>query len=133
MPDITSIATVLSSIKTATDIAKIIRTSNSNLTDAETKLQIAELITALADVKLDLASVQDTLRSKDEEILRLNNEIYKRNALTFDGKLYFMEGDDVPFCPVCFESETKHHHLNYYPIFQGSLPYHKCKICKNVF
>lgn len=44
MPDIITFAAFLGSIKTATEIAKAIKLSDSSLEKAELKLKIAELI-----------------------------------------------------------------------------------------
>ena len=131
MADLTSIAAVLSSVKAATDIAKIIKDSNVSLANAETKLKIAELISTLADVKLELAEVQDALRDKDQNILSLENQLKEQRNLKFDGKLYWAEGDTTPFCPACYENGSKLIHLTH---MDGTSDYHAyehCKICKS--
>ena len=43
MPDITTIAAVLNSLKAATDIAKFLRESDLSLERAELKLKLADL------------------------------------------------------------------------------------------
>ena len=48
-----AISSVLSSIKAATDIAKLVRESGLTLEKAEVKLKLAELVEKLADAKLD--------------------------------------------------------------------------------
>lgn len=133
MPDIATISTLLSSVKTATDIAKFIKDSNSSLQDAEAKLKVAELIGALADVKLEVASLNSSLQEKDQEIFLLKEQLLKKESLRFDGRLYWAENDNIPFCPVCLERDNKHHHLTYNSSssFYDHRPYYDCKICNN--
>ena len=56
MPDFSAIGAVLGSLKTATEIAKFIRESDFSIERAEMKMKVADLIGALADVKLGLVS-----------------------------------------------------------------------------
>ena len=131
MPDLISIGTVISSVKTATDIAKLIKDSDLSLSAAENKLKIADLISALADVRLELVDVQSILSEKDAEIKQLKKIISDKKALSFDGKVYWIEGDDVPFCPVCFEKDDKSYHLTYFKGGDYSSERYLCKICEN--
>lgn len=71
MPDIATISAVLSSLKTATDIAKYFRESGFSLEKAEMKLKVADLVNALAEAKLELAQVQDVMVQKDHQIAEL--------------------------------------------------------------
>ena len=68
MPDLTAIGAVLGSLKTATEIAKFIRESDVSIERAELKLKVADLIGALADVKLELVELQDSFAAKDQRI-----------------------------------------------------------------
>ncbi len=133
MIDFSVLETVLTSVKTATDIAKVIKQSEISLEDAEIKLKIADLISTLADVKLELAHIQDVLREKDEKILSLENQLKLRKKLNYDGKCYWAENDDVPFCAVCHEKDSRHHHLTYFPKNAMGGERYYCKICKNMF
>ena len=63
MVDMAAISQVLSSIKAASDIAKLLKETDISLEKAETKLKLAELVGALADAKLELAEVQNLLLS----------------------------------------------------------------------
>lgn len=71
VPDIATISAVLSSLKTATDIAKYFRESGFSLEKAEMKLKVADLVNALAEAKLELAQVQDVMVQKDHQIAEL--------------------------------------------------------------
>ena len=131
--DLVSISSVLTSVKIATDIAKLIKDSTHNLEDAEARLKVAELIGALADVKLKLAEVQDALLEKDREIFELKQQLTKKSQLSYDGRLYWADGDEIPFCAVCHEKDNKSHHLTLSPADHDHDGYWFCKVCKNIF
>ncbi len=133
MPDIASISALLASVKTATDIAKLIKDSNSSLEGAEIKFQLANLISTLADVKIELAEVQDVLRDRDKKIISLESKLLKKEDTTFDGKLYWVKEDDIPFCTVCLEKDSKYHHLTHVKKNLYGLEIYYCKICKSEY
>ena len=72
--DIAAIGSLLSSLKTATDIAKFIRESDFSIEKAETKMKLAELISSLADAKIEAAEVQQSILERDEIIRTLEME-----------------------------------------------------------
>lgn len=81
--DITAVGALLSSLKTAADIAKFIRTSDLTIEKAETKLKLAELVSTLADVKLAAAEIQQALLERDERIRSLEGEAKIRASLVY--------------------------------------------------
>ncbi len=133
------IGTAFSHLKTSMDIAKLISDSTSSLDEAETKLKLAELISSLADLKMELADIKVDLIKKDEMIRDLNEKLIEKESLSFDGILYWKEGDKIPFCPICFENDKKNIHLTYNEGYPGSVeysaqePYHNCKVCDKIF
>jgi D-serine dehydratase len=133
MPDIATIGALISSVKTATEIAKIIKDSDVSLQGAEAKLKVAELISTLADAKLELAEVQDLIREKDQEISSLKSKLEQKEAITYDGKFYWMKGDSVPFCAVCYERDGRYSHLTYNQASDYYEAYHKCKVCSAAY
>ncbi len=133
MMDITIISTLLSNVNSATEIAKLIKDSTTTLEEAEIKYKMAELIGTLADIKIELADIQLLQREKEEKILELEKQLFQKNKMTFKKDMYFMVGDKVPFCKVCFEKDSKYHHLDYEPQSDyGSEQYH-CRICNNYY
>lgn len=133
MTDIATISALLTSVKTATDIAKLIKKSDSSLEVAEFKLNMAELISSLADVKIEVAELQDGLRIKDEKIRGLEAELKQRNSLSFDGKLYWMEGDKTPFCPYCLEQNDRKLHLRHISAGDFFSEQWHCKACGSAY
>lgn len=110
MPDIATIGTVLGSIKTATEIAKLIKDSGSSLEQAELKLQLAELISTLADAKMEVASIQTQLLEKEEEISQLQSLLDQKKNLIWEKPYYWHEQEgekDGPFCQRCYDVEKR--------------------------
>ena len=66
--DIAALSALLGSLKTATDIARFIKDSDLSLEKAETKLKLAELISALADAKIEAAKIQQLLLERAANI-----------------------------------------------------------------
>lgn len=143
MPDLGSVSAAIATIRTSIDIAKVIKDSNNSLDEAERKLKIADLISSLADVKIELAEVQDLLRDKDSEIRDLKEKINEKESLSFDGKFWWKEGDETPFCPICYESDKKLIHLEFNEYappktssmvsFSADEEHHRCRICNNKY
>ena len=116
MPDIATIGAALSSIKTATEIAKFLRESDLSLEKAELKLKLAELLVSLADAKVELVEVQEELVQKDKKIAELTNAFEAKDDLVRRGDAYYVrdergEAIGKPFCLRCWESDHKQRQL----------------------
>jgi ribosomal protein L37AE/L43A len=108
--DITSISAALGSIKTATDIAKFIKGSDVSIEKAETKLKLAELISSLADAKIAIAEIQQTLIEKDAELKTAQNQLMIKSTLKWESPYYWLiEGSlkDGPFCQHCYDKNKE--------------------------
>ena len=104
------IATALTSIKTAIDIAKLIKESSSTLAEAEQKLKLAELISALADVKLEMSEVQSLLTEKNLKITDLKDALEVKQKLVYEAPYYWIqdgEEKDGPYCQHCQDADKK--------------------------
>ena len=116
MPDIATIAAALSSLKTATDIAKYFRESDFSLEKAEMKLKFADLVSALAEAKLELAEVQDVIIEKDRIIAELKEAFEAKGNLKRHNDAYYevdSEGEPIgiAYCLRCWEGEHKKRQL----------------------
>ena len=129
--DIPSIATILTS---AIEIAKHIKSSDNSLEKAERDLQLAELISALADAKVEITNIQQQLLKKDEQIDVLNKQIALKEKLQYEPPYYWLvEGDnkDGPFCQVCYDKEQKPIRLHEGKMDNRGL--WECKVCNNFY
>ncbi|MBO1924723.1 hypothetical protein [Thiomicrorhabdus sp. 6S3-12] len=130
--DITAtISTALGSIKTATDIAKVLKESDSSLEKAELKLKLAEIISALADVKMEMSDIQQLVHSKDDEINALKKALSTEENLSWEHPYYWHiadNGKEGPFCQQCYDKNKELIRL------QGNGEgYWECKTCKNSY
>ena len=129
--DIAAVGTLLGSLKTATEIAKFIRTSDLTIEKAETKLKLAELVSALADAKLDAAEIQQALLERDERIRGLEEDAKVRANLVWREPCYWIEspaGVAEPFCQVCFDNSKKLSRLH-----TDNDGHFQCKVCSKSF
>ena len=129
MPDLATISTLLGSVKTATEIAKLLKDSDLSLEKAESKLKLAELISLLADAKIELSQIQSLLIEKDKEIENLKKQLNVNNNVTWDPPYYWVQNGGTkegPYCQNCYDSENKLIRL------QGNGEgYWDCKKCGN--
>ncbi|MBN2093326.1 hypothetical protein JW964_27120 [candidate division KSB1 bacterium] len=129
--DLTVVTTLLGSIKTATEIAKLIKDSDVSLEKAETKLKLADLITALADAKIEVSEVQQALLDKDTEIRALQEQLKIKAQLKWEKPYYWLiDGTqkDGPFCQHCYDKGREFIRLQ-----DNGGGCWDCKVCKNVY
>jgi hypothetical protein len=131
MLEMTTIAALVNSLKSATDIAKFIRESDLTIEKAEAKLKLAELVEALADAKLEAVEIQQSLHDKDSQIKKLTAELQRRRDMKWRQPCYFLEngeGVEEAFCQPCYDSQNLLVRLH----GDGEGRY-SCKVCKKIF
>jgi len=115
----------LTAIKGAWELAKRVKTAADALGNAGIKMQVAELMSALADVKIEAADAS-------ERIAELEKQLRAKADLKFNGVVYYGTDDDGkqdgPFCPACFDSTDKQ--IRLHRGYQGSWV---CRTCSNGF
>ncbi len=129
--DIATIGTMLGSVKTASEIAKYIKDSGLSLEKAEAKMKLADLISSLADVKLEAAEIQQSILEKDERIRQLESEAKVRNEVEWREPCYFLtnaEGVDEPFCQYCYDSSK-----NLSRLHSDNRGKYFCRVCDKNF
>lgn len=109
--ELTSIATLLGNAKAAIELAKVIKDSSTTLDQAETKLKLAELISALADVKVQAAEVQQELLDAQAQVRALEAQAAERAALEWRQPAYWRKSEDgkteTPYCQPCNDKEGR--------------------------
>lgn len=116
MPDVATIGAALSSIKTATEIVKFLRESDTSLERAEMRLKLADVVSALADAKMEIVDVQETLAQKDQRISELEEAFRSKDDLVKQYDAYYAcdsEGNAIgdPYCLRCWEVDHKKRNL----------------------
>lgn len=71
-------------------------------------IEAQEKIMELKEFVLDLQEDNLALRKR---ITELELELATKVNLRFERNVYFKEGDNIPFCPYCYESENKLIHV----------------------
>ena len=92
------------SAMTAIEIAKNVKTAIDKVADAETKIQMADLISTLADVKMELAERAGYI-AELEQLL-----VIKEQMEYVEPNYWQMKKDgskDGPFCQKCYDSDQK--------------------------
>jgi ribosomal protein L37AE/L43A len=108
--DLTTIAAGLGSIKSAMEIAKTLKDTDLSIEKAETKLQLAELISTLADAKMQIVETRDLLQKKEQECKKLQEKLNLKDNLKYEQPFYWkINGDekDGPFCQKCYDSNNR--------------------------
>lgn len=122
------VAEYISSLKAAWEVAKALKVATDTIDDAHIKLQMAELISALADAKIEAAE-------NAEEIFELKKLLKTKNELKYiDGK-YFKVGEsgeqEGPFCSTCYDTTSKEIRLLHVPGSYGGD--WQCRVCSGLF
>ncbi len=121
-------AEYISSLKAAWEVAKAIKVATDSINDAHLKLQIAELISALADAKIEAAE-------NAEKISELRNLLKAKSELKYmEGKYFKVDESgekDGPFCSTCYDSTSKEIRLlNIQGSYGGDW---QCRVCSGLF
>ena len=109
--EITAVTAILTGVKNATDIAKLIKDSGASLEAAEVNLKLVEIISALTEAKIEISVVKEVILEKDEEIKRLQAQINLKEHLIWEEPYYFVLTEngnkDGPYCQKCNDSDKK--------------------------
>lgn len=127
--DLTQAPAILGSIKIAFEITKMLRETDASLEKAESKMRLAELISALADAKIEVTEIQQVLLDKDAEIRGLKEKLKLKEQLQWESPYYWrIDGSqkDGPYCQHCYDKNQELIRL------QGNGEgYWQCTACKN--
>lgn len=116
MSELLVVSSILSSLKTATDIAKFLRETDLSVEKAEMKLKLADLVSSLADAKMQITDVQEVLAEREKRIRELEEAFQSKDLLVKVKDVYFsLDENNKPYgeayCAKCWEVEHKKFHL----------------------
>lgn len=91
----------LPAVKAAFEFAKAVKASTDAMDDAQIKFQVAELINALTDARIQAAESAELIAS-------LQQQLKSKSEMRFDGSVYYRVkeggGEDGPWCPTCYDA-----------------------------
>ena len=118
MPDLASSSAVLTSLKAATDIAKLLRESDLSLERAELKLRLADLVDSLAEAKLQISDIREALADRDQRIKELEEAFRDKDSVKRYGDAYYAVDENgapsgQPYCLGCWDVHHRKARLVY--------------------
>ena len=112
-------------------------TLGSSLADFASKFRKDDFALKVSEWNKELLQAQtliSELISKNTALELENQKLkeHKSTPLQWRNALYWDEGDDVPFCPVCYEGKKDRFHLTPYSPTNGAIAY-TCGHCDKHF
>ena len=134
MDPFATVAGTVASIRHAIEITRLIRESFASLEEAEQKLKFAELTQTLADTMTQLAEIQLDLTEKDQKIKDLEEAFQSKDSLVRFLDAFYEAGPDgkptgEPYCMHCWQVNHKKYFLHHAHGGYGFL----CSNCKNTY
>jgi hypothetical protein len=111
----------MSVLENAKEIGELIRKYN----DIELMRRIVELEVGIAELQRD----RITLEGK---VAELSQELATKKAMQFRQPYFWQQGDEIPFCPKCWEGSGKAVHLSTPYQMAGGIG-RRCVNCDEIF
>ncbi|MCZ4271451.1 hypothetical protein [Maritalea porphyrae] len=129
------VSAVISGISTSLTIVKTIKDIDKNFDAAQYKLQIAELIGNLAETKIAMVELADTLAAQEVEIDRLKQFAVDIDKLRKYGDNFYPNPNEqglrqFPYCPHCIDKKSGFFQLHRDDGPRGNC---SCRNCKSKF
>ncbi|MEW8684021.1 MAG: hypothetical protein AB2536_19155 [Candidatus Thiodiazotropha endolucinida] len=116
---ITAVDFALKTIKRIRDLSK----ANDNI----------ELREAITDLREALIDVKDENIDLKQQIKELEESIDQKQNMSLSSGIYWSEGEDEPYCQVCYERDSKLIHLHFVQGTGDYRSYYHCKVCGKSF
>lgn len=81
----------------------------------------------IMDLRVAAVDLQEENLRLREQVKQLDEQLRLTSAMVFKKPFYYHDGDDTPYCPVCWEKDRKSIHLNG-PT--GDHGHYLCPVCK---
>jgi len=129
------IAGLKTSVEVATTIAKTVKDIDRNVSEAEYKAQLAELILALSETHLSMAELNSILIDKDKTISKLQSQLEMKDNIVYEDPVYWktlVDGTkEGPYCQKCYDDNKKLVRLlTFSADNEGAW---KCSVCESFF
>lgn len=109
---------ILDNIKEVADLAK--------------KVGDIELYRKIVDLEGEVMDLTREKREAEQKVEDLQKQLTLKAKMTFKQPFYYQDGDDVPFCPRCFEKDAQAVHAI---LYSGSDTQRRwdCPECKRMY
>lgn len=137
MPLSSKMSMAVCGLSTAINIAKTLE-ADKLIEKTDLKLHIVGLLSALADTKLAIVGIQDEFRNRNEEIIRLKNDLkLSKNVIRDDSFHYEANENKEPvgnaYCSLCFEKDAKTIYMVQDPLDKKIAICPNCMVIKRIY
>ena len=87
-----------------------------------------ELYKKILQAEDEVRDLTRTKRSLEDKVEELEQTLKIRKSMTFKPPFYYLDGDEIPFCPTCHEKDQRTLHL----LKQDETDWF-CNVCKNFY
>lgn len=125
----------IAAVGQAIDVAKGMRAVEKNYDAATYKIQIADLMTALSEARLELVSARDSFAAKEAELAELKKTLERQAELVQGrGGFKYQVGEEgqpigLPACPTCEQRDGR----ITFTVKDGSSRKVRCPVCDSRF
>lgn len=127
--------TGISSIQTAINLAKEIKTSESLNNDVEVKMQIVELMDALLNAKDENLNYKNIVIELENKVKELEEKLNLKSNIIFEEPFYWKNlgagNKEGPFCQKCYDHDGKLSRLIKSSSKEKGT--HHCSVCNSWF
>ena len=90
-------------------------------------VELQEKIMQLREEALELQEENQKLKTEN---LELKKKTELREKVEYRRKVYYLEGDEIPYCPYCYETKKLLIHLNLFGADNPSGSRYDCQECR---
>ncbi len=112
-------------------VSQIVELIKSGAT-LEAREEVMKLREGALERQEEMLSLAEQLRVAKAEIAELEAKLAERAKLRYVPPVYYAEGDEIPFCPLCYETGEQRTHLFLQDLFGGGVS-GECKACGERF
>lgn len=108
----------------------------------ENMKDVADLVKQVGDIELNrkIVNLEKEVHELTRAKMRLETQLHethdllrKREQLRFKEPFYYADGDEIPYCPACWDDKTKAVHLAFSHTHTNGSKYWDCPVCKHRF
>ncbi|MDU2378345.1 MAG: hypothetical protein E7D37_09660 [Enterobacter cloacae] len=123
-----STAAAIGILDKAVSITQKLANNSDDLDKATLKLELANLMVELANAKIEAITTQTLLFDAEQKNKQLEDQLKDKSTFIFKDNVYWKAGDEVPFCPHCYETNNTKRHLQRFAAMKGQYSW-ICSVC----